>query len=382
MNMTGTLVLKNAKIVMPTEIVEGSVLLRDGLIEAIFSGACSSPEALDMEGDYIIAGLIDVHTDNLERHMLPRNNADWPVMAALIAHDAQLATAGITTVLDSMCVGTAGKGVRNFAKVEEAIAGMGEAKNCGTFRVDHLLHLRAELSQEKFPEMFSRLHTHPDLRLVSLMDHTPGQRQWADMEKYMVMEKRDFKLTQEEIEAFVDKCREGHDRYSEPNRREVLSVLAGRDVTLASHDDTTLEHVEQAHAEGVRISEFPTTMLAAQAARDRQMEIVAGAPNLVLGRSHSGNVAVEELAQLGLVDVLSSDYAPSSLLYGAFLLAKKTVIPLHEAIRTVTLNPARLVGLKDRGSIETGKRADLVRVRLVEELPLVATVWREGTRIA
>jgi alpha-D-ribose 1-methylphosphonate 5-triphosphate diphosphatase len=335
-----------------------------------------------MEGDYILPGLIDVHTDNLERHMLPRNNADWPVMAALIAHDAQLATAGITTVLDSLCVGTTGKGVRSFVKVEEAIAQIEVAKKQGSFRVDHLLHLRAELSQERFSEIFLRLSNHPDLRLVSLMDHTPGQRQWADMEKYIAMEKKDFKLTQEEIEAFVEKCRESHERYSEPNRREVFLALAGRDIILASHDDTTLEHVEQAHAEGVKISEFPTTMLAAQAARDRQMEIVAGAPNLVLGRSHSGNVAAEELAQNGLVDVLSSDYAPSSLLYGAFLLGKKAAIPLHEAIRTVTLNPARLVGLKDRGSIETGKRADLIRVRLVEELPLVTTVWREGTRIA
>jgi alpha-D-ribose 1-methylphosphonate 5-triphosphate diphosphatase len=380
--MTGTLVLKNAKIVTPTEIVEGSILLRNGLIEAIFSGACSSPEGLDMEGDYILPGLIDVHTDNLERHMLPRNNADWPVMAALIAHDAQLATAGITTVLDSLCVGTAGKGVRDFAKVEEAIAQTKLAKKQGSFRVDHLLHLRAELSQERFPEMFSRLSDHPDLRLVSLMDHTPGQRQWADMDKYIAMEKKDFKLTEEEIEAFVEKCRASHEMYSEANRREVISVLAGRDIALASHDDTTLEHVEQAHAEGVRISEFPTTMLAAQAARDRQMEIVAGAPNLVLGRSHSGNVAAEELAQNGLVDVLSSDYAPSSLLYGAFLLAKKAAIPLHEAICTVTLNPARLVGLEDRGSLECGKRADLIRVRVVEDHPLVASVWREGVRVA
>lgn len=380
--MAGTLVLKNAKIVLPTEIVDGSLLLRDGLIEAIISGGTSSQEGLDMEGDYVIPGLIDVHTDNLERHMLPRNNADWPVMAALIAHDAQLAMAGITTVLDSLCVGTTGKGVRNFAKVEEAIAQIEVAKRQESFRVDHMLHLRAELSQEKFPEMFSRLSNHPDLRLVSLMDHTPGQRQWADMEKYIAMEKRDFKLTQEEVEAFVEKCRESHEKYSDLNRREVFSALEGRDVILASHDDTTLEHVEQAHAEGVGISEFPTTMLAAQAARDRQMVIVAGAPNLVLGRSHSGNVAAEELAQNGLVDVLSSDYAPSSLLYGAFLLEKKAATPLHEAVRTVTLNPARLVGLKDRGSIECGKRADLIRVRVVEDLPLVNTVWRAGIRIA
>lgn len=380
--MTRAFVLKNAKIVTPVEVIEGSISLHAGLIDGINTGASSSPEGMDMGGDYLLPGLIDVHTDNLERHLLPRNNASWPVMAALVAHDAQLATAGITTVLDSMCVGTAGNGARNFAKVEEAISLTGEAKSRDMFRVDHLLHLRAELSNKQLPEMFSQLHAHPDLRLVSLMDHTPGQRQWADMEKYIAMEKRDFKLSQQEIEEFLQRCRENHELYSQPNRREVLSMLRGRAVALASHDDTTLEHVEQAHEEGVTISEFPTTVLAAKAARERQMDIVAGAPNLVLGRSHSGNVSVEELAGLGLVDVLSSDYAPSSLICGAFQLANKAGMPLNEAIGTVTLKPARMVGLDDRGSIAVGKRADLIRVRMVDELPLVTTVWRGGTRVA
>jgi alpha-D-ribose 1-methylphosphonate 5-triphosphate diphosphatase len=380
--MTETLVLKNAKIVMPTGIVEGSVLLRNGLIGEMNAGASSSPEGLALEGDYLLPGLIDVHTDNLERHLLPRNNADWPVMAAVVAHDAQLATSGITTVLDSMCVGTAGKGARNFAKVEETIKLIGEAKSRNMFRVDHLLHLRAELSNKELPEMFSKLHDHADLRLVSLMDHTPGQRQWADLEKYIEMEKRDYKLSQEEIDAFLERCRESHERYSQPNRGAVLSMMRGRGIALASHDDTTLEHVEESHQEGITISEFPTTMLAAKAARERQIDIVAGSPNLVLGRSHSGNVSVEELARLGLVDVLSSDYAPSSLLYGAFLLACKTDMPLHDAVKTVTLNPARLVGLEDRGSIAVGKRADLIRVRMMDQLPLITTVWRGGTRVA
>ena len=380
--MTREFVLKNAKIVTPVEVIEGSISLRDGLIDSVDTGASSSPEGLDMEGDYLLPGLIDVHTDNLERHLLPRSNASWPMMAALVAHDAQLATAGITTVLDSMCVGTAGNGARNFAKVEEAISLIEEAKSRDMFRVNHLLHLRTELSNKQLPEMFSRLHAHPDLRLVSLMDHTPGQRQWADMEKYIAMEKRDLKLSQQEIEEFLQRCREGHELYSQPNRREVLSMLRGRTVALASHDDTTLEHVEQSHEEGITISEFPTTILAAKAARERQMDIVAGAPNLVLGRSHSGNVSVTELAGLGLVDVLSSDYAPSSLIYGAFLLTNKTGMPLHEAIGTVTLKPGRMVGLDDRGSIAVGKRADLIRVRMVDELPLVTTVWRGGARVA
>lgn len=334
--MQDTLVITNAQVVMPYATVRGSVHIRDGVIQEIATSTSSVPSALDFGGDFLLPGMIDVHTDNLERHLLPRNNADWPVMAALIAHDAQLATAGITTVLDSMCIGTMGAGVRSFEKVEEAIRLTGKQESREIFRVEHLLHLRAELSSPEFPGMFDRLYEHEDLRLVSLMDHTPGQRQWANIDRFAAMERKDHKLSHEEMEAQLARQRENQ-KHVEPNRRYVLSMMDGRGIALASHDDTTLEHVEQAHGEGVLISEFPTTMLAAQAAHERGMQIVAGGPNLVLGRSHSGNVAVEELARAGLVDVLSSDYAPSSLLHGAFLLTQRAGIPTHEAIATELL---------------------------------------------
>jgi alpha-D-ribose 1-methylphosphonate 5-triphosphate diphosphatase len=379
--MTDELILKNAKIVTPSEVVEGSVRTCNGVIDAIHSGASSAASALDLEGDYLIPGLIDIHTDNLERHIMPRTTAEWPVMAALVGHDAQVAAAGITTVLDALCVGTMGHGVRSFEKVQETIAMTDVGKRNRMFRSEHLLHLRVELTNEKTPAMFAQLHEHPDLVLVSLMDHTPGQRQWADLEKYIAMERRDYKLSEEEISESLRKFKENQQKYSQPNRRELLSMMSGRSILLASHDDTTLEHVEEAYADGIAISEFPTTALAARAAHERGMHIVAGSPNLVLGRSHSGNVAVAELASLGLVDVLSSDYVPSSLLYGAFLLSANQDIPLHEALKTVTLHPAQLVGLNDRGSIALGKRADLVRVRQVENIPLPLMIWRQGERV-
>jgi alpha-D-ribose 1-methylphosphonate 5-triphosphate diphosphatase len=374
--------LRNARVVTPTGIVEGALCVRDAVIQDVCSGHLHAASAIDAQHDYILPGLIDIHTDNLERHLLPRPNADWPVMAALIAHDAQLAAAGITTVLDSLCVGTEGGGVRNFQKVEEAIRTTGQARSRGLFRTDHLLHLRAELSHADFPAMFDRLHQNPDVRLVSLMDHTPGQRQMANLELYRSLLRKEMKLSEPEIEDHLAKSREAHEKYYPRNRRYALSVMSGRGIALASHDDSTVDHVEQAHDEGIIISEFPTTMLAARAARQRAMHIVAGGPNLVLGRSHSGNIAVAELAHANLVDVLSSDYAPSSLLHGAFLLQTIAAIPLQQAIATVTSNPAQLVGLHDRGTLEPGKRADLIRVRIVDDLPLVISVWREGARVA
>lgn len=380
--MPTEMILKNAKIVTPSEIVEGTIQICDGVIADIHSGSSSAPATVDLNGDYLLPGLIDIHTDNLERHIMPRNNAEWPVMAALVGHDAQVATAGVTTVLDALCIGTMGTGVRSFEKVKETIELTDFGKRNRMFRSQHLLHLRVELTSEQTPKMFAELYEHPDVVLVSLMDHTPGQRQWTNMDKFIAMERKDYKLTEEEIRESLRRFQENQERYYQPNRRELLAMVKSRCTVLASHDDTTLEHVEEASADGIPISEFPTTLVAARAAREKSMNIVAGSPNLVLGRSHSGNVAAKELAELGLVDVLSSDYVPASLLYGAFLLTKIQDRPIYETIKTVTLNPAKLLGLTDRGSIEPGKRADLIRVRMIEETPLVTTVWCAGKRIA
>lgn len=371
------LTLKNAKVVSASEIFEGAVHVQDGVIAAIDSGHYSGP-ALDLEGDYLIPGLIDLHTDNFDRHVRPRNNADWPVVAALLAHDAQMVAAGITTICDSLYVG----GGRSLDTLKKIIAEMHVCRGGGILRGDHYLHLRAEVSTEEMPAMFASVYPNPRVRLVSLMDHTPGQRQWRDLEKYVAMEKKDFHLTQQEIDEFLRTAQERHEKLSGPNRTKVLAMMAGHGIALASHDDTTVEHVEESHAEGIGISEFPTTRIAAEAARAKGMQIVAGSPNVVLGRSHSGNVSVEELARNGLLDALASDYVPSSMLHGAFLLTERLGIPLHDAINMVSLAPARMIGLDDRGSIEAGKRADLVRVRVSHGIPIATTVWREGLRVA
>jgi alpha-D-ribose 1-methylphosphonate 5-triphosphate diphosphatase len=338
--------------------------------------------AVDLEGDYLVPGLIDLHTDNLDRHVRPRNNADWPVMPALLAHDAQMVSAGITTICDSLYVGMTGFGVRSFDTLKRTIAELEACRRSSLLRGDHFLHFRAEVSMEEMPTMFASVYPEPSVRLISLMDHTPGQRQWRDLEKYVAMEKKDFHLSQEEIDGFLRAAQDRRERFSGPNRAKLLSMLEGHGIALASHDDTTLEHVEEAHAAGIAISEFPTTVAAAEAARARGMKIVAGAPNLVLGRSHSGNVSAAELASRGLLDGLASDYVPSSMLHGAFLLHEQVGMPLPEAVNMVSLAPAEMIGLPDRGSIEIGKRADLVHVRVAHGIPLPATVWREGMRVA
>jgi alpha-D-ribose 1-methylphosphonate 5-triphosphate diphosphatase len=390
--MPNELTLNNARIVTPTEIVEGSVYLRDGQIAEVDSGPAGPANAIDCEGDYLIPGLVDLHTDNVERHLRPRRDAEWPVLAALLAHDAEMAAVGITTIFDSLYVGGRNAGPRNSNLLEPCIAALHTGRRKQLFRADHFLHLRAETSREEMPQTFASVYPEPSVRLVSVMDHTPGQRQFANVDRSGGAFGGRFggggrgRDRQASATAVIEEepamtAEERREKIAAPNRARLLKMLAGHPIVLASHDDATVEHVEQAHAEGIAIAEFPTSVIAAQTARHKGMKIIAGSPNLVLGRSLTGNVSVEDLARLGLLDVLASDYAPVSLLHAAFLLTEKIGIVLPEAIGTVTLNPARLVALSDRGRIETGMRADLVRVKMEAGLPVAMMVWREGRRV-
>jgi alpha-D-ribose 1-methylphosphonate 5-triphosphate diphosphatase len=171
-------------------------------------------------------------------------------------------------------------------------------------------------------------------------------------------------------------------RFAQVHRRRIVERCQARGIAVASHDDTLVEHVEEAVSEGIAISEFPTTMAAAQTARRHGLATVMGAPNVVRGGSHSGNVSALELAKAGLLDVLSSDYVPSSLMMAVFHLVREAGWSLPRAIATVSAAPARAVGLEDRGAIAPGLRADIVRVRLCEALPVPHATYMAGARVA
>jgi alpha-D-ribose 1-methylphosphonate 5-triphosphate diphosphatase len=374
------LVLTNAQIVLPDAVRRGSVLMRDGCIAAI-DGESAAAGATDLGGDYLIPGLVEIHTDNLEAHLKPRPGVRWPVEAAVMAHDAQMATAGITTVFDALAVGDPMRGFRSqiFGK---AIATITAAQQGGLMRVDHLLHLRCEVSAADMMELFVPHAGNPLLRLVSVMDHTPGQRQWADMDKYSHRVRALHGFDEPGLDAHIRGRQDDQSRYAAQNRRALLDFLATHDVPLASHDDTTREDVEEAVAAGARISEFPTTEPAAELARAHGMSIVMGAPNVILGGSHSGNISAAHLAERGLLDILSSDYVPASLLQSVWRLHDELELALPAAVALATGNPADAVGLHDRGRIAVGQRADLARVHVAPTGPVVREVWRGGARIA
>lgn len=375
------LILTNARVVTPGGVTHGHVVVREGTIAEVGAGAARVPSALDLEGDLLTPGLVELHSDNLEHHVQPRPKVQWPFLPAIMAHDAQIAGAGITTILDALRLGDddVGSEAGHSAQLVDAIA---EAGRRNMLRAEHLLHMRAELPVPDLAEAVEPFTWNPSLRLVSLMDHSPGQRQFQDIEVWKTYYRGKFGYTEAQLDTLAGDLRERAATHGARNRKALAKLCVDHYIPLASHDDTTVEHVAEAAELGVSVSEFPTTMAAARAAHRAGIATVAGAPNVVRGGSHSGNVAAQELVGADVLDSLSSDYVPVSLLHAVFVLHRQTGSGLSDLFALVSRNPARMVGLTDRGEIAPGQRADLLRVRDHADAPVVGPVWRAGRRVA
>ncbi len=373
--------ISNARLVLADRILQGWIEVSDGVIVGYGEGDRSG-RGFDVRGDFIMPGLVELHTDHLEAHVEPRPKVQWDARAAVLAYDAQIVASGITSVFDSLRVGS----LTTRDNVSKALHGLGaaidELRGAGLLRAEHLTHLRCEIATpDVVDEARSHMATRP-VQLVSLMDHTPGQRQFRDMEKMKTYYQRHGLTNEADFAAFVDERIELHAQYAQAHRRALVDLAHEHGASLASHDDATLEQVKEAVADRVSIAEFPTTLEAAEASRDANIKVMMGAPNLVRGGSHSGNIAAEDLARAGALEIMSSDYVPASLLMAAFDMPRRVAgIGLPEAIAMVTRNPARATGLADRGEIAVGLRADLVQVAEHDRAPSVRRVWRAGERV-
>lgn len=377
-------ILTNARLVLANEVVLGTVHLADGLVQSIDLGASRLPQAIDLEGDYLLPGLIDLHTDHLEKHIEPRAGVTWPGLGAVLSYEAQLKQAGICTVLDSLCVGNSMRKPDRTDLLAPMLAGLASAKAQGLLAVDHLLHMRLEITDPDVLTLFEPFSDHPDIRLISIMDHSPGQRQSPDVQRYRQRVKAVEGLAEDELDAHIDFLMNASKTLGPAHRQALCRLGQARQWHVASHDDQTPEHVELAHGLGMRICEFPTTIAAAKRAKQLGMATVMGGPNVVNGGSHSGNVAAAELAALGLLDILSSDYVPGSLLQACFLLAAQPSndLQLAQTVRMASLNVAQALDLDDRGQLAQGLRADLVQVRQYDSeqgtQALVRQLWTQG----
>ncbi|HET9068749.1 MAG TPA: alpha-D-ribose 1-methylphosphonate 5-triphosphate diphosphatase, partial [Amaricoccus sp.] len=331
-------------------------------------------------GDWLAPGLVELHTDNLERHLEPRPGVRWPEVPAILAHDAEFAGCGVTTVFDALRIGSLVSGTAARAPYARPIATrINRLQAAGALRIRHRLHLRAEVCSETLAEEIAAFLPADRVGILSLMDHTPGERQFTDLSRMRALGRRG--MGDDEFRAHVDELKALSRRIGAEHEAAAVAGARRLGATLASHDDTTTAQVAVSAGHGARIAEFPTTLAAARACRAHGIAVMMGAPNLIRGGSHSGNVSAADLAGAGLLDILSSDYAPASLLLGAVRLGQLAG-DMAAGIARVTAAPARAAGLEDRGRILPDLRADLLRFRLDDGHPTPRGVWVGAARVA
>lgn len=383
----------NVQVVTPTGVIpHGYVRVLDGVIAEVgrgdAPGIAGAPSAdahgtaapaipvLDARGAILMPGIIDIHTDAMDLEIVPRPGADIPVAVAFRELERKMATCGITTVLHSMHLGyeVAEKHSRSSFSRAEVFREVTRA-SAGLTLLHNKIHLRFELSGVEAYEDCLALLDEGSISLLSVMDHTPGQGQFS--RKHF----REALLSQGKSEAeFEAELRE---RFERPKiQGERLAVMIGhaidRGIPVASHDDDTVEKVDEMIALGITISEFPINMETARHATEKGLHVAGGASNILRGGSLSGNLDMAEAVRAGAVGILCSDYYPASILHSVFKL--EGVMPLHEAVNLATLHPARAVRLDGQtGSIAPGKSADLIVVRRENGLPMVTHNMVAGT---
>ena len=376
------MIITNVNLVLENEVIRGSVELRDGVIANMSDSTSQLPGAFDGENGFLMPGLIELHTDNLEKYFTPRPKVNWPPLSAMSAHDTQLIGSGITTVLDAVALGDYRDGHRQ-ENLDQFINTVAESQKRGLTRAEHRIHLRCEVPHSTTVGLFERYVNMPEVQLVSLMDHAPGQRQFVNLDKYRTYYQGKYNMTDAEMAVYEKDQVAQSERWSKQNRDEITRQCRDLNIPTASHDDATSAHVTESKELGMVIAEFPTTVEAAKRSHELGLKVMMGAPNVIRGGSHSGNVAAHELASLAVLDILSSDYYPVSLLDAVFTLVndERNNLDVAQAVQLATLNPAQALGLHDRGVIAEGKRADLVLAHRVDGHQLVSRVWREGKKV-
>lgn len=385
------MIITNVNMVLADQVLSGSLEVRDGVIRALSDQPSQLPTAIDGQGAYLLPGLVELHTDNLEKFFTPRPKVNWPAASAMASHDALMIASGITTVLDAVAVGYINDQGARLNNLDRMLSTIVASQQAGHNRAEHLLHLRCELPNADTAAMFNTLVTkfappeqaHNPIAMVSLMDHTPGQRQFIDSEKYRTYYMGKYGLNEEQMAAFEAEQTQASKLWSDPNRQAIAAQARARRFTLASHDDATVAHAQESASLGCQVAEFPTTVAAAKASHQAGLKVMMGAPNIIRGGSHSGNVAAATLASEGVLDMLSSDYYPASMLDAAYQVAldPSNHYDLTGAINMVSLTPAQVIGLTDRGEIAEGKRADLVLAAPYQERLRIRQVWRQGERV-
>jgi alpha-D-ribose 1-methylphosphonate 5-triphosphate diphosphatase len=368
------LLIKNAQVITPYGVVSGgSVWIEAGQVRQ--AGTISEPvphteQVIDAEGAYVMPGIIDIHTDAMDAEIVPRPGADIPVAVAFRELERKMCTCGITTVYHSLHLGYESAELQSRSRYTRAEI-FNLVHGCATkpTLIRNKIHLRFEVSGVHAYEQCLDLLRDGRIDLLSVMDHSPGQGQFTKdkFKEYMMAIGKSEAQYLEELQARTNRPKVEGDQLE-----TLVRVARQQDIPVATHDDDTIEKVDGMLALGVSICEFPINMKTAKYASRMGMHVAGGASNILRGGSLSGNLDMTEAIREGAVDTLCSDYYPAAILHSVFKLHRDGVLPLHEAVNLATLNPAESVHLdKTLGSLEPGKAADLLIVRLQDGLPMV-----------
>ena len=371
-----TTYLTNARVVLPDQVLENSaVLIGDGCIVAVEPDGARADSVVDLHGQTLMPGLIDLHCDAIEKEAEPRSRVLFPLDFAVAQVDRRNAAAGITTPYHALSFANNEWGVRNNQTAAQVV------RTVRAFRdhslVDNRVHCRYEVTDEASVDVLRALMDDGAVDLLSVMDHSPGQGQFKTLESYLQYMMGNHAMSREQAEEAAQSKVRAKDGAVE-RVKALLAHAQARGIPTASHDDDSIQRIATMRNLGVAMSEFPITLDTARAAVSCGLPTILGAPNVLRGQSQSGSMRAIDAIRAGVASCLCSDYQPSTLIAAAFAAQAQTDLTLPQAVALVTRNPALACGLTDRGSIAAGQRADLVAVAQVGAQPLVSHTWSAG----
>lgn len=373
------MIIINSNVITATEILNNyAIIVKGDTIEQILPMAEinieSSDQVIDAKGGYVTAGFIDIHSDYIEGIIAPRPTTVMDFNIGIKESERILSSHGITTMFHSLSIYKQDlfghKPVRQPDNVDKLIHAI-HRTHTEKHLIRHRMHARFELDSIEMIDTIKEHIEQERVHLLSFMDHTPGQGQYRDIEKYRHTMKGYKDVSDEEINEQIEYKKE-LSRLSVDQMQEMSTLARSKGIAIASHDDDAIDKVKFNEKLETTISEFPITMDVAKYAHDKGMYTLAGAPNIMLGGSHSGNLNAKDAILEGCISILCSDYYPPAMLHSVFKLNKEAGYSLVDGFNLITLNPAKAVRMDDEiGSIELGKKADLNIIRLYDDYPTI-----------
>ena len=379
--MQDSFVIINAQIVTPEGVREnGSLRVEDGRIVEIADGALNSARVIDAAGHYLFPGFIDIHSDAIEKGIEPRPNTFFPVDIAVYELDKKIAACGITTMYHSLSFAELEVGLRNNNTAAGIIREINTLRH--KLKVNTKIHARFEITDLGAVPYLQGLIGDGQINLFSFMDHSPGQGQFRDILAFKSYYGPVYAKSDAEMDHIIQRKLDAKKEHTPAIIAEMIRTCRDHDIAIASHDDDSREKIQWLKEMNIGMTEFPVNIEAVRAARELGVSVCLGSPNVVRGQSQGKNLSAREAISWGFGDILCSDYSPMTLLHAVLTLERLGILPLHEALKMVSLNPARAVGIADEtGSLAEGKAADLVLVDHSDDFPRVLKTFVGGREV-